>query len=258
MVQGPFHPRLVLATDLDDTLVGEPEGLTELWRELAKLKPYRLVYLTGRSLEQVRLLMDEAGLPVPDVLATDAGTQIWRPSSQGGFVEDSGWARRMEPGWDGPAVKRAAARVAGLEPQPVKARWRASYWLTEDEAAVLPRLRQALEEAGLQVELVVSAGLYLDLVPAHAGKGAALRYLLEEEGWPREAVLVCGDSGNDRSMLEAGFRAVVVANHRPELAPLRGRPWVYFAKSPAAWGILEGLRHHGWPVNGQLPPAAAR
>jgi len=42
-------------------------------------------------------------------------------------------------------------------------------------------------------------------------------------------------------MLLGDTLAVVVANHSPELARLRGRSRVFFASSACARGILEGL-----------------
>ena len=37
---------------------------------------------------------------------------------------------------------------------------------------------------------------------------------------------------------------VVVGNHDPELAELRGQPHVFFAPGRYAWGIIEGIRHY--------------
>jgi sucrose-phosphate synthase len=42
-------------------------------------------------------------------------------------------------------------------------------------------------------------------------------------------------------MLSGNTLGVVVSNHTAELERLRGRPRVYFAKSPHARGILEGI-----------------
>ncbi|MBC7335821.1 MAG: hypothetical protein H5U01_06060, partial [Clostridia bacterium] len=53
--------RLVLATDLDDTLVGDPEALAELNSHLARRRSrVFLIYLTGRhSFSAVRLICAE-------------------------------------------------------------------------------------------------------------------------------------------------------------------------------------------------------
>ena len=38
---------------------------------------------------------------------------------------------------------------------------------------------------------------------------------------------------------------IVVANHSPEVASLRGRNRTYFAQLPFAAGVMEGLEHFG-------------
>jgi sucrose-phosphate synthase len=38
--------------------------------------------------------------------------------------------------------------------------------------------------------------------------------------------------------------AVVVGNYSPELAHLKHRRRIYFAKAPCAGGIIEGLAHY--------------
>jgi sucrose-phosphate synthase len=56
--------------------------------------------------------------------------------------------------------------------------------------------------------------------------------------------LVCGDSGNDEEMLRGEPRAVVVSNYSHELDVLKRSRNVYFAGSPCAGGIIEGLKHY--------------
>jgi hydroxymethylpyrimidine pyrophosphatase-like HAD family hydrolase len=90
---------------------------------------------------------------------------------------------------------------------------------------------------------VYSGGRYLDLLPAGGGKGTAVRYLAARLGLPLEAVLTCGDSGNDREMLTMGCHAATVSNHGPELADLGGA--LYRARLPYAGGVHEAMQHFG-------------
>ena len=50
-------------------------------------------------------------------------------------------------------------------------------------------------------------------------------------------------------MLSGPFRAIVVGNHAPELAPLRGKRRVFVAEGHHAVGVREGLR--AWRMVGE-------
>jgi sucrose-phosphate synthase len=88
--------------------------------------------------------------------------------------------------------------------------------------------------------------MFLDVLPYHASKGYAVRYLKNRWGLAAQHVLVAGDSGNDAEMLRMADCGVVVANYSRELRTLRGREGIYFARSGYARGILEGIRHFGF------------
>ena len=87
---------------------------------------------------------------------------------------------------------------------------------------------------------------HLDVVPAAAGKGNAIAYLMRRYGIPLGRVLACGDSANDRDLLSLGCPAVVVGNALDELlgGPLPAT--VYRASGCGPDGILEALAHYGW------------
>lgn len=103
--------------------------------------------------------------------------------------------------------------------------------------AVTERLRD------LPVDVLHSAERYLDVLPRGVNKGSTLRRLVEQLRVPSDRVLVAGDTLNDLSLFETGYRGVVVGQSEPALVEAtRDIAAVHHARQPGAGGILEALR----------------
>lgn len=102
-----------------------------------------------------------------------------------------------------------------------------------------------LRQKELSVNPTLSFGQFLDIVPARASKGQALRYVARQWDIPLERILATGGSGGDSDMVAGNTLGVVVANrHREELSNLSDMEQVYFAEHSNAWGILEAIEHY--------------
>jgi len=241
----PFlQAKAVLICDLDGTLLGEPAALREL---LAWIREQRgtLAFgvATGRKLDNALWALKEAGVPMPDVVIGGIGTEIYYSFSRS---RDPAWETHIRQGWRREEVAHALAAMPGLRPQARRRQgpYKLSYTVKPGRLPPLSSLVEAVHKAGLRANLVYSGSRHLDVLPPGASKGLAVRYLAYTWGIPLDRFLVAGDSGNDRDMLLGDMLGIVVGNHSPELAALRGRSRVYFARSPCAAGILEGIRHY--------------
>lgn len=154
----------------------------------------------------------------------------------------------MAQGWNARQVRKVACALRDLEPQPDahQTPFKCSFELGPREAlAFLPLLADTLHASGIDHQLVYSSDRDLDVLPAAAGKGRALRYVADRLGVPYIRVLACGDSGNDRDLVAHGGPAAMVGNALPELASWAPRD-VFRAEGTFANGILEALGHFGW------------
>lgn len=240
---------LILATDLDGTFAGGTEEQRgQLQQTLRRLTGAVLIYVTGRSVPATREIVDELRLPHPDLLIADVGTSVLRGKT---FEPVQELEAELETLWPGASVVRERLETTpGLEEQAVRAPRRVSYWIREGT------MQAALEQAtlalsGLDVDLVASAGVYLDVLPSGVNKGTTLRRVLRQLERGETDVVVAGDSLNDLALFETGMAGVVVGNCEKALRDhLNGQEHLYFAAGEGAGGILEGLRYFGWLTGG--------
>jgi len=103
--------------------------------------------------------------------------------------------------------------------------------------AILPVLREDLvKPAGEGARLVMSRTDYLELIPAAASKGAALRHLSEHLGIPLERIVAVGDQENDLEMLQVAGLGVAMPQAPAHVRGAAGR-----VAPPASEGGLVAL-----------------
>lgn len=240
----PDFDRLIV-TDLDNTLTGDDAALEEFKCVLRDHENIGFGVATGRRLEGTMEMVEELGLPMPDVLDTDAGTQLHYGAS---LTPDLSWRKQIGYAWKPKEIRELLLSLPGIYPQSSDqcSDYKVSFELDQETAPSLPQIKKAIRSAGLRAKAFVSLGVYLDVVPVRGGSGLSLRHLLWKWGFAADKVLVAGDSGNDAGMLTGRTLGVVVGNYSPELERLRKKPRVFFANSPHARGILEGMEHYNF------------
>ena len=246
----------VLVCDLDDTLLGDRDALARLLDWIRVQREFLAFGVaTGRKLDSALYVLKEWGVPAPDVIISGIGTEIRYRFND---TLDLGWHNHIRQGWRRDDLAAALREVPGLTLQSRRKQGplKLSYNVKPARLPPLDALQELIHRAGLQANLVYSQARHLDVLPQRASKGQAVRYLAFKWGIPSDRIITAGDSGNDRDMLLGDMLGIVVGNHSPELAALRGRARVYFANQPCAGGILEGIRHYalryGFPSAEQL------
>ncbi len=244
----------ILATDIDNTLTGDAQALRRLAIQLAAEQARGKLFLilsTGRRLEQVLNGFSLEGIPEPKAIITQVGTEIYLPPFEPDSAPLPDWDSWLRDQFGRKRAISFLSGIEGLEMQPDKYNTflKVSCYLdkTPNPEMAASNIRDRISEANLEevYQVIWSSGRDLDIIPSAAGKGKAIRYLIEFLGFGSPGVVVAGDSGNDRSMFEEFERGIVVANAQPELKRLRDEgsyPGIYFAKQPFAAGVEEGLQ----------------
>ena len=234
----------LLVSDLDNTLTGCRSGIRRFRRFMERREEIGFVVATGRSIVEARRLVRDWDLPAPLAWITSVGTEVYLQEG-GELVLDQKFSKSIEADWDSDAVDTVLAKHPYLLPQPIyeqRPHKRSFFVENEGRAAEIERLLQSRDVAA---RVVFSHGRLLDVLPPHAGKAAAMKYVAGHFNVPPGQVFAAGDSGNDVDMLTACENAILVGNHAEEVAALTERSNVYRSRRENASGALEGvLAHH--------------
>ncbi|MCG6137539.1 MAG: sucrose-phosphate phosphatase [Nostoc sp. LLA-1] len=243
----------LFVTDLDHTFVGNDAALTELSQKLDQHRQAygtKIVYATGRSPILYRELQQEQNLMQPDALVLSVGTEIYL---DGHDTPDAGWSEILSTGWDRELVLKIAKSFPELELQPdsEQREFKVSCFIDQQVAVtVLPKLEAELQKCELNIKLIYSSGIDLDILPQSSDKGQAMQFLRQKWKFAAEQTVVCGDSGNDIALFAVGNeRGIIVGNARPELLQWHNEypaNYRYLAQDLCAGGILEGLKYFGF------------
>ncbi len=235
--------QLILATDLDGTFLGGASAHRDrLYRWLEASEDALLIFVTGRDPGFVAGLCESGAVPEPAYVIGDVGTTI--AAFRRGRVEPiSELESHIRIGWEGMAerVRTRLSGVPGLWLQPAPFRHRLSYQYDSrfDRAAL-----RVLD--GLEVDILVSHGCFVDILPRGVSKGPSLWRLIAHLGLAPERVLVAGDTLNDLSMFETGLHGAIVGGAEPELLVATAHlPRAHRCRHAGAGGIIEAIHAHG-------------
>lgn len=233
---------LILATDLDGTFLGgSPAQRSSLYQWIRQHRDLvTLIFVTGRDLPFIRQLTGSGEVPSPDYVIGDVGTSI----AGGSLLRPmQGLESAIARQWNnaGPRIRAMLADEPGIQLQETPFRYRCSYYY--DPSLLQQSTLDKIEAAGF--DWLLSADIFLDVLPRGVSKGPTLTRLLRHLDLPSTYVLTAGDTLNDLSLFETGLDGVVVSNAdsalRQRVAHL---PNVFLSTQPGAAGILEAIARH--------------
>lgn len=247
----------LFVTDLDDTLVYRTVGnddalptLNELLSQHRQKYGTKIVYSTGRSPQLYQELKLKKNLLQPDALVLAVGTEIYL---DGADTPDASWSEILSAGWNRELILSITEAFPELEPQPESEQraFKVSFFVPKEVAdKIIPQLKSKLEKCELNVKLIYSSEIDLDIVPLTSDKGQAMQFLRQKWRFAAEQTVVCGDSGNDIALFAVGNeRGIIVGNARKELLKWHNEypaDHRYLAQDFCAGGILEGLKYFGF------------
>ena len=256
----PLSPVKMFCSDLDGTLIGNPEATRRFkhaWEYLpARTRPL-LVYASGRLVQDIIDLLATQVLPWPDFIIGGVGTQVYDGRQKRSL---STYSQQFRSNWQLEIIEEIVKELPGITRQPSEFlhRYKSSWYLHEASADTIALLEKRLADAGQEVCVVYSSMRDLDVLPARSGKDGALRWLCSSLGIPLNSVVVAGDTGNDASMfLLPDVRGIVVENAQPELIEAVVKIPTFNATKVIADGVLEGLQHFGVIPSAPQPSESA-
>ncbi|TNF38274.1 MAG: HAD-IIB family hydrolase, partial [Gammaproteobacteria bacterium] len=236
----------LLVCDIDNTLLGDKQGLRELMSMIHD-HPSGIGFAiaTGRRIDSAKKILKEWDVPVPDILITAVGAEIYYGNS---MTYDESWYQKINYRWHPEKLRKAMEVIPGLklQPQTEQRDHKVSFYIDPDEAPTIAQIRKHLRKIDLHAKIIYSHEAFLDFLPVRASKGLAVRHISMRWDIPCESILVAGDSGNDEEMLRGNTLGVVVGNYSKELEKLRNSPRIYFANDHYARGIIEGIHHYNF------------
>lgn len=228
---------MLLATDLDGTFLGgSEEDKAQLYRHIHADNSITLIFVTGRGLDRILPLFEDERLPRPHYIIGDVGATVVHGSTLAPVQPLQDDIAAKWPGED--IIRQQLQQVKGLVYQEVPQQRRCSFFYSPetDIAAAIHIITD------LGCDFIQSAGKYLDVLPRGVNKGETLRQLVEVLNYPPDDILVAGDTMNDRSLYDLGFKGVVVGGAEAALLGYTGElRHVMQSQRPGAGGITEAI-----------------
>jgi HAD superfamily hydrolase (TIGR01484 family) len=245
-----------------------------LLKNMAEEGKIPLVHCTGRSPKHIFrdiLNRGDSSFPAPHAakaraILASVGTEAFELDDETGqYVELEGLinpdaAEFFTSHYE--VLKDALRSVEGLELQSDAhlGKYKISAWKqkgsekSNDE--LLAGVKASLEahdvkESDISITASMQAKFAVDITPAGATKGNAVRFIADRYDVPLSKVVVAGDSINDEAMMLVDDVNIILPGNAQDilvksiLEKVEGQSRIFKAESSYAKGVFEGLEHYG-------------
>lgn len=234
-----------IVTSIDQNLLGDYDSLMQLVDLLNKNKKnISFCIATGRRLDSALQVLRQNNIPQSDALITSLGTEIYYSPD---LSRDDIWTDHINYLWNRQRVTSILNQIPGLtlQEKAEQSKYKISYFYNPEIAPKVEKIKRLLLQNEQTVNVTLSFGQFLDIVPVRASKGYAVRWFAKQRDIPLERILTAGGSGGDEDMMLGNTLSVVVANrHQEELLDLANIQPIYFSDRQFAAGIIDGLNHY--------------
>jgi sucrose-6F-phosphate phosphohydrolase len=228
---------VLLVTDLDGTLLensdegrGALSRFTEFWISKHLFNGSKLVFSTGRSLEEFLILFGSGyDILEPDLLVTAVGSDVYTLDaiSETFVIHPEYYSYFDRTHWDSDLVARVVIENFPWLVVPGKQyTFPFKVWMTarvEDVQENLKQLKLFLKNKEgikyfgieLKVRTIVSGcggWRYIDFTPLEGGKSMGLKFAKNLFRFDSKRTVVAGDSGNDITMFKGDENGVITNN----------------------------------------------
>jgi sucrose-phosphate synthase len=237
---------IALITDIDGTISGDAEGINEFKDFIFKLREnVFFVYATGRCMEDYKEIKDRDNLPLPDALILNTGADVYF-NNDGIFEHNETWNEKINlPNWNNRKILNLLKEVKEITPQKNIQRFKVSFYAESGKERIAKeKTMEILKRNEIKANVIISHGIYLDVLPANCDKGKAALFLIREKKIKKNDVIVAGDSENDIDLFYVFEKGIVVANALNELKDKLKNKKIYFAKNSYAKGVIEGINFY--------------
>ena len=231
----------VLATDLDGTFLESTDRQKDKLYEFLRDNPnFLLVFVTGRNTEIILPILDDVFIPTPHYVIGDVGATVVHGETREHIQPIQ---NQISTKWQETLADiKDIDGLMDLERQDQPQERRMSFYVdaenTPDE--IIKELHKR------NCDVLHSNDIYLDILAKDVNKGTTLESLIDHLGLDHDRVMVAGDTLNDLSMYQTGYKGVVLNNaEQPLKDAAKELENAYYSKANGTDGILEALGHFG-------------